>query len=1524
MQENRTEGPQMTDLYCPELEHDNCGIGAVVNLKGERSHKTVDDALTIVERLEHRAGKDALGQTGDGVGILLQLPHDYFLKHVTEIKLPEDGSFAVGMFFFSQDELKRNQAKKIFEMVLKKEGLHFLGWRKVPTFDEVLSTQALECRPAIYQAFIEKPRRVEMGLPFDRKLYVVRRIFEKANSETYVCSLSSRTIVYKGMFLVGQLRTFYADLQDPDFRSAIALVHSRFSTNTFPSWERAHPNRFMVHNGEINTIRGNVNKMLSREETMHGDVLGDDVYKVLPVVDHWTSDSAMLDNTLEFLLMSGMDLPKAVMICIPEPWNNDRNMAQNRKDFYRYYATIMEPWDGPASILFTDGDIMGAVLDRNGLRPSRYYVTTDGYLILSSEVGVLDLPPESILRKERLRPGKMLLVDTRQGRIISDEEIKNYYAAQAPYGEWLEEQLLELSDLPIPNKKTVTYKKEELEQLQQVYGYSYEDVNDYLRPMALDGSEPVAAMGTDTPLALLSPHPQPLFNYFKQLFAQVTNPPIDAIREEIITSTYVYLGADGNLLQDHAENCKSLAVRNPILTNTDLLKIKYMDVEGFQVAVIPIIYYRNMSLEEAIDELFLKADRAVRDGANILILSDRELDEFHKPIPSLLAVSALQQHLVRTKKRMSLSVILESAEPREVHHCATLLGYGASAVNPYLALESIRQLIDDDLLDKDYYAAANDYTNGLLHGIVKIASKMGISTIQSYMGSQIFEAVGIGQDVIQKYFTNTVSRIGGLNLQDIEQDVDRRFRRAFDPLGLPVSQVLGSSGQHKARSGKEEHLYNPQTIYMLQSAVRNNRYDQFKTYSRMITEELGPSHIRSLLDFRFADTPIPLEQVEPVESIVKRFKVGAMSFGSLSKEAHETLAIAMNRLGGKSNTGEGGEDPSRFHPDANGDSRNSAIKQVASGRFGVTSEYLVSAKEIQIKMAQGAKPGEGGQLPGNKVYPEVAHTRHSTPGVGLISPPPHHDIYSIEDLAQLIYDLKSANDQADINVKLVSEAGVGTIASGVAKAGAQVILVSGYDGGTGAAPRNSIQHAGLPWELGIAEAHQTLLKSGLRRRVRLEADSKLMCGRDVVIAALLGAEEFGFATGPLVSMGCVMMRVCNQDVCPVGIATQNPELRKRFAGKPEHVMHYMQFMAQEVREYMAQLGIRTMDELVGRTDLLRVKEDLPVPHAGKVQLEALLAAGGDNVHFEPSEVYDFKLSSTKDETVLYRQLKDKLARKEPAALSLHVTNTDRAFGTMFGSRITRLYGEHGLPDDLYRIHCHGSGGQSFGAFIPRGLTLELEGDCNDYLGKGLSGGTLVIYPPAQRVFQAEDNIIIGNVALYGATSGKAFINGVAGERFCVRNSGATAVVEGVGDHGLEYMTGGCVVILGPTGNNLAAGMSGGVAYVLDEKNDLYARLNRELVSLELVKRSDDVHELQELLRQHVAATGSPRGQEILEQFEQYLPKFKKIVPHDYKRMHDMINEYKSKGLSYEQAEIVAFNQMKGEGSHGKEHRFLRI
>ena len=1506
---NRRESdPQPEGLYDPRLEHDNCGIGAIVNIKGEKTHKTVADALTIVERLEHRAGKDAKGETGDGVGILVQVPHNFFMGAIKDFKLPEDNTYGVGMFFFPQNELKRNQAKKMFELVVEKEGLKLLGWRKVPTNDDVLGKKALDCKPAIYQAFIERPRRVKPGLDFDRKLYVVRRIFEKANSDTYVCSLSSRTIVYKGMFLVNQLRLFYPDLQDESFKSAIALVHSRFSTNTFPSWERAHPNRFIVHNGEINTIRGNVNKMLSREETMKCDVLGDDIYKVLPVVDHWTSDSAMLDNSLEFLMMAGMDLPKAVMISIPEPWSHDRNISAERMNFYQYYATLMEPWDGPASILFSDGEIMGAVLDRNGLRPSRYYITRDGYLILSSEVGVFDLPAEDVVLKERLRPGKMLLVDTVAGRIISDEELKHKYTSKHPYGEWLENRLIHLKDMPIPNKKTVTYKRDELERLQKVFGYTYEDVNDYLRPMALSGSEPVAAMGADTPLAVLSKKPQPLFNYFKQMFAQVTNPPIDAIREKIVTASAVYLGADGNLLNDRPENCDSICVQNPILTNTDLLKIKHMNIDGYRVAVIPITYYKEQKLENALSEICLKTDRAMRDGANIIILSDRDIDEFHLPIPSLLAVSAVQQHLVRSKKRMSLSLIIESAEPREVHHCATLLAYGASAVNPYLALDSIKQLIDDDILDKDYYAAAEAYTTGLLNGIIKIASKMGISTIQSYMGAQIFEAVGIGKEVIDKYFTNTISRIGGIDLTDIQNDTLAHHSKAYDPLGLNSDESLDSPGSHKMRSGQEEHLFNPRTIHMLQSATRYGDYSMFKEYSRMLEEELGPNHIRSLFGFKFADEPLPIDEIESVDSIVKRFKVGAMSFGSLSKEAHETLAIAMNTIGGKSNTGEGGEDPSRFKPDANGVNKNSAIKQVASGRFGVTSEYLVSAKEIQIKMAQGAKPGEGGQLPAHKVYPEVAKTRHSTPGVGLISPPPHHDIYSIEDLAQLIYDLKCANSDAAINVKLVSEAGVGTIAAGVAKAGAQVVLISGYDGGTGAAPRNSIQNAGLPWELGVAEAHQTLLLNGLRNKVKIETDSKLLRGKDVAIAAMLGAEEFGFATAPLVTMGCVMMRVCNLDTCPAGIATQNPELRKRFAGKPEYVENFMRFIAEELREYMAKLGVRTVDELVGRSDFLKVRGDLSEREA-KLDLSNILnnpfAGTKQKVIFDPKQVYDFELDKTKDITEFLKQLKPALDKKQKRMIDTEVTNVNRSLGTIFGSEITKKYDDT-LDEDIFIIKCSGAGGQSFGAFIPKGLTLELVGDSNDYFGKGLSGGKLIVYPPAGVNFKKDENIIIGNVALYGATSGKAFINGVAGERFCVRNSGATAVVEGVGDHGCEYMTGGRVVILGKTGKNFAAGMSGGIAYVLDEGNDLYKRLNKEMVSSSEITSKYDVLELKSMIQEHVALTNSAKGKEVLDNFGEYLPKFKKIIPHDYERVLKTIVQMEEKGLSAEQAQIEAF------------------
>ena len=1498
-------------LYRQQFEHDNCGIGAVINSKGIKSHTTVENALKIVENLEHRAGKDAEGKTGDGVGILLQISHKFFKKECDKlgIAIGEEREYGIAQLFFPQDELKCNQAKKMFEIIVEKEGLELLGYREVPVYPDVLGHKARVCMPHIVQAFIKKPARVEKGLEFDRKLYIARRVFEQSNENTYVVSMSSRTIVYKGMFLVGQLRTFFGDLQDKDYESAIAMVHSRFSTNTNPSWERAHPNRFIVHNGEINTIRGNADKMLAREETMESSHLKNQLHKILPVVDTRGSDSAMLDNTLEFLVMSGMPLPLAVMITIPEPWTNNKTLDQDERDFYQYYATMMEPWDGPASIVFSDGDLVGAVLDRNGLRPSRYYVLKSGDVILASEVGVLEVPEEEIVLKERLHPGKMLLVDTVKGKIYQDEELKEIYATKQPYGEWLDSNLVELKELKIPNKHVEEYGKEQRKQLQKAFGYTYEEYKNSIRTMALNGGESIAAMGVDTPLAVLSEKQRPLFDYFKQLFAQVTNPPIDAIREEIVTSTTIYVGKKGNLLEEKPENCQVLKINNPILTNTDMLKIKQMHKPGFKVAVVPITYYKSTKLERAIDRLFVEVDKAYKDGANILVLSDRGVDENHVPIPSLLAVSAVHQHLVNTKKQTSLALILESGEPREVHHFATLLGYGACAVNPYLAQDSIRELIEEGLLDKDYYAAVDDYNAAVLHGIVKIASKMGISTIQSYQGAKIFEAIGISQEVIDKYFSGTVSRVGGITMEDIAKQVDERHSQAFDPLGLASDLTLDSLGKHKRRSGGEEHRYNPQTIHMLQQSTWTGSYDMFKQYTAMVDEEQS-GYLRSLMDFNYPENGgVPIDEVESVDEIVKRFKTGAMSYGSISQEAHETLAIAMNHLHGKSNTGEGGESDDRLDSAGSDNDRCSAIKQVASGRFGVTSRYLVSAKEIQIKMAQGAKPGEGGHLPAKKVYPWIAKTRHSTPGVSLISPPPHHDIYSIEDLAQLIYDLKNANKYAGISVKLVSEAGVGTVAAGVAKAGAQVILISGYDGGTGAAPESSIHNAGLPWEMGLAETHQTLLQNGLRNRVRIETDGKLMSGRDVAIAALLGAEEFGFATAPLVTMGCVMMRVCNLDTCPVGVATQNPELRKRFKGKPEYVENFMRFIAQELREYMAKLGVRTIDEMVGRSDLLKVKEDAKTPMAAKMDLSQILynpyAGEKECVTFSPEKVYDFQLEKTLDEKVLLKKLEKAVEKGTKASLDLKVGNTDRSFGTILGAEITRQH-KDGLPEDTITINCTGAGGQSFGAFIPKGLTLRLCGDTNDYYGKGLSGGKLVVFPPKNRGYKAEENIIAGNVALYGATSGKVFINGVAGERFAVRNSGAYAVVEGVGEHGCEYMTGGRVVVLGKTGKNFAAGMSGGIAYVLDENSHLYRNLNKDMISIEKVENKYDIKELKELIEEHVEATGSERGALILEHFQEYLPKFKKIIPNDYKKMIALSAKLEEKGMSTEQAQMEAF------------------
>jgi glutamate synthase (ferredoxin) len=1479
--EAQKDRQQCQGLYDARFEHDACGIGAVVNIHGVKSHDVVDNALKIVERLSHRAGRDADGDTGDGVGILLQIPHDLFRAEKLGFELPEARDYGVGMIFLPTDAVKRGQLMRLMEIIVEKEGMKFLGWRKAPIREELPGRRARSRMPSIWQCFVKRPAKVARGLDFDRRLYVARRVFEQSSSGAYFCSFSSRTIVYKGMMLVDQLRTFYKDLESELCRSALATVHSRFSTNTNPSWERAHPNRLILHNGEINTIRGNVDRMVAREETVDSPLLEADRDKIMPIVDQSGSDSAMLDNTLEFLMMYGMELPKAVMVTVPEPWQNNQEMSRDRRDLYRYYATMMEPWDGPAALIFSDGDIVGASLDRNGLRPSRYLLTDDDTLILASEVGVLDIDPAKVLRKERLKPGALLVVDTVAGEVYEDAELKETYARRQPYGEWLYQHLLEMKDLPLPNERVPTSQKNERAQLYRFFDYTWEDMREVILPMALGGSEPTASMGTDTPLAVLSSAHPLLFGYFKQLFAQVTNPPIDAIRESLVTDTAVYVGADGNLLMEKPENCAVLKIDNPIITAAELMRIRGIKKPHLSVETISMLCYKNTPMGRAVDQMLLACDRAVARGANVLILSDRGVDENRVAIPSLLATSAIEQHLVRTKKRTQVSMILETAEPRSVHHFV-LLGYGARAVCPYLAHECIKEMIDEGLMDKDLSAATQDYNKAVTSGIVKIASKMGISTIQSYQSAQIFEAVGLARDMIEQHFTNTVSRVGGVGLSEITEDVEYRHNRAFDPMGLPMDTTPESTGDHRLRSGdrKEDHLYDPETICALQKAVRAGSYELFKEYSRMVDDEGRPHTLRGLTEFVFdPNGGVPIEEVEPVSEIVKRFKTGAMSYGSISQEAHECLATAMNRLGGRSNSGEGGEDVERF-----GTERVSRIKQVASGRFGVTSGYLMSADEIQIKMAQGAKPGEGGHLPGKKVYPWIAKTRHSTPGVSLISPPPHHDIYSIEDLAQLIYDLKNANRRARISVKLVSEAGVGTIASGVAKAGAQVILISGYDGGTGAAPRTSIHDAGLPWELGVAETHQTLMRNGLRSHVRIETDGKLMSGRDVAIACILGAEEFGFATAPLVTVGCVMMRVCNLDTCPMGVATQNPELRKRFSGKPEYVENFMRFVAQELRELMAKMGVKTVDEMVGRTDLIRMRSKRPAGRAMKVDLSAILTNPYEGpTHFDPKDTFDFALSESLDEKALLEKLGAALQKGKKSVMELTVSSTNRALGTIFGSEITRIHGNN-LPDDTYTIRCTGGGGQSFGAFAPRGLTLVLEGDSNDSFGKGLSGGRLAVFPPKASKFVAAENIIVGNVALYGATSGEVFIAGVAGERFCVRNSGATAVVEGVGDHGCEYMTGGTAVVLGETGRNFAAGMCGGIAYVLDEKHTLYRRLNRAMVLMESVAEAEDVKTLRGLIEKHVEMTGSVRGKEVLKHFEELLPSFKKIIPAEYKRV----------------------------------------
>ena len=1480
-----------------EIEHDACGIGTVVQIDGKQSYDVVDKALHIVEKLEHRAGKDASGKVGDGVGILLQISDDFFKKTLKKdnINLPEH--YGIGMFFLPRNKLLLNQHKKMFEKFVEQESCKFITWRKVPCNESILGQKAKDCMPNIYQAFIERPQNISSDVDFDKVLYVIRREFEKSCKETYIASLSSRTIVYKGMFLVSQLRNFYLDLQDKNYKSAIAIVHSRFSTNTTPSWQRAHPNRFIAHNGEINTIRANVNKMLAREESMHSEFLDKNSSKILPIINTSGSDSAMLDNALEFLVMNGMPLEKAVMILIPEPWKH-QDMDQKKKDFYHYYATMMEPWDGPAAILFSDGEKVGAVLDRNGLRPSRYYLTSDNMLILSSEVGVLDLDETKIIKKSRLEPGKMLLVDTKKKELIEDYDLKKEYASSNPYGEWLDTYLLHLKDLPAPDKKTHIHSQHERDILYKIFGYTYEDVKDIILPMARVKLEPTSAMGTDIPLAIYSKNHLSLFHYFKQLFAQVTNPPIDSLREEVVTDTTIYIGSDGNLLKDKSDNCTVLEVNNPILTSRDMDKIRQLNQTGFKNETISLLFYRSTSLKEALDNLFIECDKAYRHGANILILSDKGVDEGHMAIPSLLAVSALEQHLVKTKKKTDVSIIVESGEPRDVHQFATLLGYGATAIYPYLAHECIEEMIQLNMLDKEVNIAIDDYNEAILKGIVKIAAKMGISTLQSYQGAQIFEAIGISKEVIDTYFTNTISEVEGITLEDIEKDLIYHHDRAYDPLGLTTDTSLDSIGFHKLRKGdgKEDHLYSPETIVKLQRATQTNDYDLFKEYSNELNSNNQKHHLRSQLHFKKTRNSIPLSEVESEYEIVKRFKTGAMSYGSISEEAHTCMAIAMNRLGGKSNSGEGGEKPERL-----GTEKNSAIKQVASGRFGVTEEYLVSAKEIQIKMAQGAKPGEGGHLPGKKVYPWIAKTRYSTPGVSLISPPPHHDIYSIEDLAQLIYDLKNANPQARISVKLVSEAGVGTIASGVAKAGATVVLISGYDGGTGAAAQSSIHHAGLPWELGLAQAHQNLVENGLRSRVLIETDGKLMTGKDVAIACLLGAEEFGFASAPLVTMGCMMMRVCNLDTCPFGVATQNQKLRKRFKGKPEYVMNFMLFIARELREIMADLGYHTIDEMVGHTDNLEVDEDANMDYSNILMTPY-------NIHYEPKDTYNFELEKTVDMKTLLPKFEPYFNEKKPHAETISISSTDRTVGTILSNAVTKQF-NNTLEDDKYTVHCNGGAGQSFGAFAQKGITLDVHGDANDYFGKGLSGGKLIIQPKEEATFKPNENVIIGNVALYGATSGEAYIRGMAGERFAVRNSGAKAVVEGVGDHGLEYMTGGTVVILGQTGKNLAAGMSGGVAYVYDPNHDLYTRLNKQLVNTYEVTGKADKEVLEELLNKHYTYTDSDVAKKILSNLDEELSNFKKIVPKDYEKITTLIQELKSKGYHEDEASLMAFEQV---------------
>jgi glutamate synthase (ferredoxin) len=1520
--------PPKQGLYDPQFEHDACGIGFVVNIKGGQSHELVRQALTLLKNLDHRGARGSEENTGDGAGILLQVPHK-FLRHACEgigIQLPQPGQYGVGMVFLPPDRDQRHACEKRLEDLVRQAGQEVLGWRSVPTDNTHLGERAKSCEPFMRQIFIRRHASLQDDLAFERKLYVIRRQAENAirygnmagGEYFYIPSLSHKTLIYKGMLTPRQVETFYTDLSDPLVETALALVHSRFSTNTFPSWERSHPYRYMIHNGEINTLRGNENWMYARQTALASELFGADLPQLFPIIQADGSDSAKFDNCLEFLVLGGRALPHAMMMMIPEPWENHGHMSDDKRAFYEYHSSLMEPWDGPASIAFTDGVRVGAVLDRNGLRPSRYYVTKDDLVIMASEVGVLDVPPERVLHKQRLQPGRMLLVDTAEGRIISDEELKQRVATEQPYRQWLNANLVRFEDVPDVPDPTPQHDHQTTLQRQQAFGYSFEDLRVNIGPMALTGIQPIGSMGTDTPLAVLSDKPQLLYNYFKQLFAQVTNPPIDPIREELITAATITLGAQGNLLQPGPENCQQIRLPIPILKNAELAKLRQLDLPGHKSVTLPILFKAadgKAGIERAMEELCAAAEQAIARGATILILSDQGVDRTYAPLPALLASAGLHHHLIRAGMRTRVGLVLESGEPREVHHFCLLLGYGVQAINPYMAYETLQDMINEGLLPEiSYEKAVYGYIKAVVKGIVKVMAKMGISTIQSYCGAQIFEAVGLNQEVINTYFTWTASRVEGIGLEEIAREVQQQHLKAFPP--FPVNgHTLEVHGQYQFRKDGELHLFNPKTIHLLQKACRTADYATFKEYTRLIDDQAERlATLRGLLRLKYAQDPVPLHEVEPVESLMKRFKTGAMSYGSISKEAHETLAIAMNRIGGKSNTGEGGEDPARYTLDTNGDSRNSAIKQVASGRFGVTSYYLTQAKELQIKMAQGAKPGEGGELPGRKVYPWIAKVRLSTPGVGLISPPPHHDIYSIEDLAQLIHDLKNANHHARISVKLVSEVGVGTIAAGVAKGHADVVLISGHDGGTGASPQTSIKHAGLPWELGLAETHQTLVLNDLRSRIVIETDGQLKTGRDVVIAAMLGAEEFGFATTALVAVGCIMMRVCHLDTCPVGIATQNPELRKRFTGDASHVVNFMRFIAQEVREIMAQLGFRTFNEMVGRTDRLEAEQAIGHWKARGLDFSKLLyqPPAGPEIGRYCQIRQNHGLENALDNQVLLDLAAPALERRARVKATLPLRNTNRAVGTILGSEVTRRFGPAGLPEDTIHLHFQGSAGQSFGAFIPPGITLELEGDANDYFAKGLSGGKLILYPPEGSTFAPEDNIIVGNVAFYGATNGEAYIRGMAGERFCVRNSGARAVVEAVGDHGCEYMTGGRVVVLGPTGRNFAAGMSGGIAYVLDEAQEFSRHCNPETVSLEYLDDPDEIHQVKDMIQRHAVHTQSARAWKILAMWDEILPRFVKVMPKDYKRMLEAIKRAEAAGLSGDEAIMVAFEDNKND------------